>query len=301
MKINKLLIGILGLGVCTTSCNLESSNEDNYLTNTYLCSNLIIPESGESYATNATYSLIYYYTSGTVTASSSNLILGSGATTFTTNPMTYKADMYRGENGGLMEVTTFEGGQSIGGSTSVSKLQGYTSEIVNILSTNEEYIPEYQFKPFKALVMSYDVNSNYTVKTFMPDAIYTGTTTIASMGSASEPYISSQTKYRVMFNQDYKTADILFYNSNFAPTMPSITFVIKDLPVQYTDKGYKISGSDIVPEQWEGGAFTPNPRYSLTSFEFVNTSDNLTTGTLKFVFGPYLATFTGSYVRSGNE
>lgn len=302
MKLNKLLLATLCMGTFMASCNLETDDEDNYMTGTYPCCNLVIPDAGDAFATNATYNMAFYYISGNVSVSTSNLSLGYGNFAFTTNIMPCETKLYD-VNGSTLDVTTFGTGSADMNGVLVQNLKGYVSSIVNGLSTNDPVTPLYKFTLRVPPVLSYKVNHDYTVKTFMPDAIYTGQTSISTMGSSDAPFTSKDIKYRVVFANDLKTADVIFYNAKFAEMMPiTINFVLKDLDVKYTKNGYTISGTNLVPYMLEGNSLTEYPNYTFTSFNFTNTSPDLTVGAADYVvMNRYAGSFQGYYVMNPED
>lgn len=307
MKFNYLLSAVLISGLLFSSCNVDSDDDDNYMSVDYACSNLIIPNNGEAFATSAVYNLIYYYLSGNVVASTDNLNLGYGNQKFVTNAMPCETKLYTIDwSPNALDVTTFSGGSANSDGLSIRNLKGYASSVVNILSTNDPIIPAYPFTAQIPLVISYNVNNDYTVKTFMADAIYRGQTRVATVGSGEAPYTNDNIRYRVIFSKDYKKADFVIYNAKFADRMPvTINFVITDLDVAFTQNGYSITGSNLTPSTFEGGELTPAPTYMITSFEFINTSDDLSRGSAMYTVqmgpGVYNVDFSGYYVLSGQN
>lgn len=303
MKIKSLLIGTFIIGLGLTSCNLESDNDSNYVTGTYVCSNLVIPsDGGTAYATAASYNMIFYPYSGVISASTRDLLVDNRTYNFTTNQMQAETK-YEVVNNLNYDVTSFSGGFYSGDGVVVQNLKGCLSSLVNLLDTNDPVNPLYPFLSRTPLVMSYTVNYDYTVKTFMADAIYTGSTVITSSDGSAAPYQTEGIRYRVIFSDNYKKATVIFYNANFSPAMPvTINFLLKDLDVTFNQAGYIISGKDIVPEMYTEGTPVPAPNFPFSSFEFINTSTDLTIGqamyTVNSMGKTYNCTFNGYYVRT---
>lgn len=303
MKAKHLFIGLLGLSLGLSSCNLDTDESDNSMSYTLPCCNLVAPDAGDAFMTNATYVLTFYYMSETLSVSTNNLSLGVGNTVgFTTNAMPYSTEIFNNNEG----ANIFSGGMANNNGVTVQNLSGFTSSSFNYISTDDPQHPDYKWTNFTPLVMSYTANHDYKVKTFMPDAIYDGTTTLTTVGAENAPLINDQSLYRVVFASDFKTADVIFYNAKFDPRMPMVKFIIQNLGVTVNKSGYVISmpkDSEIVPEVYAESGFTPFPAYKFTDFQFVNASDNLTTATLAYTIKGmdgtvYLGDFTGSYVRS---
>lgn len=303
MKIKILLSGIAAMALSFSSCNLDTDDDNNYMTGTYPCCNLVIPENGDAFATTANYSMAFYYTSGTASLATTNLSLGYGTMAFTTNNMDVDTKYYE-YNGKNADVTSFSGGYANMNGVTVQNVNGCVSSVINMVSTNDPQNPDYIFTPRIAMIASYTANYDYTVKTFMPDAIYTGTTNIQTAGSTSAPFTNDGVKYRVIFSQDLKKADIIFYNAKFASAMPvTINFVLQNLDVKYNKNGYEITGENITPQLYEASGLTPAPRYQITSFQFQNTSSDLTTGsalyTVQIGDAVYYGDFQGFYALTG--
>lgn len=308
MKINKLLLSILGLGMVMTSCNLDSDDEDNFQTWTMPCANLVIPDNGEVFAEDATYVLTFFYMSENLTVATSNLDLGTGKNySFVTPYINYTTQVYN-FNGAPAAVNSFKGGQANENNLTVRNINGYTTTLWNYISTQENpnKYPDYKWVSYTPLVMSYTVNSEYTVKTFLPDAIYTGKTIIPSPDGTDDNFVNDKIRYRVVFHDDYKKADIIFYNANFGHGMPvTIEFLLKNLDVAYNKNGYIISGNDLVPSLYqESVGWIENQGFPFKKFELINTSDDLTVATVFYtvsVMGKsYNCSFNGAYAF-GNE
>lgn len=308
MKIKKFFIGIFGLGLMLSSCNLDNDDDDVSTTFTLPCANLVISNNGqESFATRATYNLTFYYMSDKMSVSTSNLTLGPGNTyNFTSLSMPFNTQQY-----GNKGVNTFSGGSANAPGLNINNIKGYTSTLFNeFVNGTDPENPQYKWpEKMTPLVMSYLVNYDYTVKTFLPDAIYSGMTTVNTVGAQSAPYVNENVRYRVIFSNDMQKATIIFYSAKFADRMPiTITFALEDLDVNYLANGYEITipaGSTKVPVLYLDGAWNDAPNYLFTSFRFINTSEDLTTGTAFYTVqmgqASYNCDFTGRYVFEDNK
>lgn len=308
MKIKFILSSIIISSLSLASCNLEPDKDNNYQTLNYSVCNLVIPSDGASFATMGLYSLIYYTTEGTVAVQTSNLSLGYGESSFTTSAMPYKVQAYTQGGNSYFEVSKFSGGITNDTGFSVNQLSGYTSTIVNTLVTGDPAISDYPTLFYPALVMQYNINQNYTVKTFMRDEIFSGVTTIRTE-SSGQSFSNEEVRYRVFFKDDMKTADVIFYSAKFAENMPvTITFRLKGLNVVYNKTGYAVqipAGEKVVPDLFEGGAFTPYPSYTFSSFILSTTSEDLSKASINYTVestrDKYYGMFAGEYVSSGPE
>ena len=309
MKIKTLLLGLIGLGFGLTSCNLETNDEDNYVTWQFPVCNLVMPDNGTAFATTCFYALPYYYNSNTIAVSTTELSLGYSTFNFSTNPMVLDSKNYSNGN-----VSSFSGGIAKTGNVNISGLSGYISDVYNNLTKEENGVFNVAFSGFSPIVMNYRADYDYTVKTFSPDAVYTGVTNVAEVSGTVPPFQNENIKYRVLFNKELNKATVYLYNAKFttAPQAPVIHFALRNLDVEYTKEGYKISGTEVVPQQYNGlddkqqPIWKPMPNYTLDTFELINASSDLTACQIRFTLpisfsgytGQYLCTFNGAYVYS---
>ena len=309
MKLIKFILPSLFIGLSLSSCNLDVDDDDNYSNQNFPCCNLVVTEDGDAFALSANYTLTFYPFSNQVTVTAQDLNLGGKDLQFTTNNMKAETKLYNVSWSDLtLDVTTFDGGSAEGNGVSVRDLNGFTSSVFNLLNTKDPKNPAYPWVSWIPLVINYKANG-CTVKTFSPDAIYRGTTTIATMGSTDAPFSNDEIRYRIIFNKELNKADIIFYNAKFADRMPvTINFVLQNLDVTYNDNGYNITapaGEPLIPQLYEASGLTPAPNYQFTSFNFTNTSPDLTVGAATYTvqMGPasYNGTFQGYYVLSGPE
>lgn len=322
MKFKSLFL-MLALAGTLASCNLDTEDKDNYTNIPYSVCNLVTSVSGEqAYATKDNYTLTYYTVAGKVVVNSSKLSVAAQTSSFTSSEMPYSLTAY-GEYPAYYEVTKFQGGSSSFNGMPITNLQGFTSGWLNYLpvdpaNPNATSLPGYYYSPQAALVISYNVGTDYLVRTFLPDAVYGGTTTVNTVGAPLPPYIGQETLYRVVFKQDLKSADIIFYNAKFNERMPATTFIVRGLEVVYNNSGYTIripSGVDsIVPEMPEGEGLTPYDPYRFTTLTLTPSSADLTQALITFnidnmvydetlgeaqVRGSFNCTFEGAYTYSG--
>ena len=320
MKIKLLSLaffsGLMGL----TSCNLDNDPENNYQQIPYSVCNLVIPAQGESFATQGNYILTYYFTEGTMNVSTNDLSLGVGKVDFVTSGMPYEVKSYTVNGNEYREVVNFKGGIFNQGNVTVSDLKGYTSQLFYFAPTIElpnawEYPKSFNIP----LIMQYTLNQEYMVKTFMQDAIYSGTTTLTTISPAANTFSNDGVLYRVYFKAGLNKADVIFYNAKFAENMPvTVNFVLKDLNVNYTKTGYSISstpGQNIIPQMIAKDGLTPYPTYQFTTFMLNNSSDDLTEANITYmidmirtgddgtetVMAKYNGSFSGAYVQDGQN
>jgi hypothetical protein len=193
---------------------------------------------------------------------------------------------------------------------------------LNALVTQAVYAPGDQEIPgYKRLipgttlqyvVMQYNLNDTWRVRTFWPDMTFRGSTTTTYPEDMTDPSGSKLTfqnddiAYRVVMEltKEYALtgkADIIFYNAKFAPKAPEITVVLKNLDVKFSSAGYTLSGKDLIPYMVESGALQETPRFKFNSISVDCTSD-LTTSIITYqVAGVYNGRFQGQSVARSSK
>ena len=312
MKIKIFTLACLGMMMGFTSCNLDNDDSDNYTQIPYKMCSLVIPQNGDSYPTTSSYYLTVYPYSGSVSLGVNNLIIDGNKVDFATSKMSLTENAYSYEDSNsFMVVRKFSGGTYSQNMVQVNGLSGFASEIIYLPPSNMVANPLYPFTVNYPLVVQYTLNNEYTVKTFSPDAIYNGTTTVTTR-STNESFSDENVAYRVFMKDGYKKADVVFYNGKFAQNMPAINFVVRDLDVVYTKTGYIVEKpadvAQIAPEMFEGGEYTPFPMYQFTRFLLNPTNDQLTEASIEYdiarvvqgaVTENYTCRFVGNYVLDG--
>ncbi|MCH5214161.1 MAG: hypothetical protein J1E97_03135 [Muribaculaceae bacterium] len=299
MKLIKLSVLSLLFATIATSCNLD--NDDNYVSNTFSCCNLVTDASGNSYVSDGSYKATFYLDNGLIDISTAALDIAGKEYSFNSDKMKVTTKYYSVPwTSSPADISSFSGGYA-SGAISVSDLSGNLSSLVYLVNTNNPINNLYPFVGRVAVSLNYKVNDTYTVKTFMPESVYSGTTVITDDSGTFPEFTSESTLYRVIFSSDRQKADLIIYNAKFAQMMPEINFLVKDLQVQYNNGSYTISipaGQSINPSTYEGDGLTENPNYPFTSLELRPIDSALTKVDIDFKISvrgmPFTCRFTGS-------
>lgn len=92
------------------------------------------------------------------------------------------------------------------------------------------------YKP--CVYMEYTVNAKYSVKSFAPEQILFGETTVNDTKGVA--FATDQTQYLLQFNGDLKTVNLYLYKAKFVAAMPrTVDMVLEKIP--YTMSGTKVS------------------------------------------------------------
>lgn len=151
------------------------------------------------------------------------------------------------------------------------------------------------------IVASFNLANEYTAKTITPRCYFAGNTVSKyESGGEHKTFTTDKPIYYMDIDLDAKKADMVIYNAQFAPEMPSIPRMqVLGLTVE-PDRtyGYRIKGSGIAPIAGEGANAVPYPAFTFYDLEFHPISEDLTQGQLTFRVGErYSATFRGSYLK----
>jgi hypothetical protein len=154
---------------------------------------------------------------------------------------------------------------------------------------------------------------NYRVRTFWPDATYTGNTYTSYGGD--EEFKNENMGYRVVMNlkdnRNY-TADVYLLNAQFAPKAPVIQVIrLKGLNLEFGKSGIVVSGENVIPEMILSGditgdettgttedSYVPAPTYIFKEFKLIS-GGQLIAADINYKVGEnYSARFSGSYLPS---
>jgi len=151
--------------------------------------------------------------------------------------------------------------------------------------------------------MAFDVVGQYKVRAFPKTCFYGGglVTTYTQDGIEKE-YTSTTPQFGVKVNLATRTAEVTIHNVKFAEEMPMALSVVtlKDLKlVGDEEDGYKIVGTNIVPEVGQGAHSIPYPDFIFNEFEMHPTNTQMTMAEIDFrVAGRYEGEFCGSIAKS---
>lgn len=298
------------------SCNKE---EENFITETHPIPtyNLVTAADGEgSPIVNLnSYNYTMKYPSYTVSMKASDIFLGSTKGQFATPEVPMFQRWIKMNDALEAEEITFEA-KDIPENMLASDVKciltqaAYAPGDVKVpMEVSTEQQGEYKGPYYERLtpgrkahytVMSYNYGP-WKVRTFWPDMTFCGQTKSTFPGM-TEPNVNEKMSYRVYMhrNQDNSLtgkADVIIYSASFAPGMPDITIVVKDLDLKFDNNGYEVSGTDVVPYMVEAGALQIAPRYKFNELK-MNVNGDLTAMQASFtVAGSLNANFLGYSVK----
>lgn len=312
----KLLLGALALsGLFLTSC--DTTPKDSTAKVTYLTCNLITPLDGSpSYATKGLYSFNFNLSQWRVAMATSDLYVGEKRYSFTTDETDYV--QYAPYNGMVYYIKGFQG--NVNNSATMPLKDSYLWITTNFYYYSSAILPTYEHPSLvfngsyiqPALIGTYQVGEDFKVRTFMPDAFYSGKTytTYPGQGGTIENNENKDMYYRVLVDAAKNKADVMICNARFSASErePLKAFIyLKDLDVTFGDGFYRITGAGITPQLYEGGKFDDYPSFNIESFTMSTTGTDMTGAVMDYtvlhtmntgdtpVTVKYTGQFTGSY------
>lgn len=141
--------------------------------------------------------------------------------------------------------------------------------------------------------ISYNVGNLFTARTFDVNGTYFGQTmTHYIYNEQHKEFSTDKPVYAVAMNLQNGTATVTIYNPVFAqempPSMANTMLLLEGLKINYTNDGFRISGTDIVPKVREGVSFTPNPHFTFNEFLLQSSTKDLRAAQISFkVAGRY--------------
>lgn len=284
------------LGLAMTSC-LDDDGEDvtNYVS--YSTANLVIPANGEDpfVLPSVNYKCEFNYTQGNLVVSTENLQLNlQSVLSFKSDPVDYFYGNYA--EGQVWKFNIDKISSILNGAYDTD----YDINNLSCTLTTAYYAPQEMWTqtslPFGTVAMlNYNIGNLYTVKTFPLKAYYSGTTTThhPGEGGADVTFVNDAPLYGITIDAAKNKASVEFYNAKFAEAMPmSITFTLDNLDVKFTNRGYYITGENIVPVM----AGTPMERYTFDNFRLSCVDENLTKVNIEYNVAGNKGEFAGSYI-----
>lgn len=292
-----------------SSCSKDSESNNSYTSTTPISAyNLYVASdgSGSSSTGLALYDFTMTFPAYTIQVSADNMAVPGGvSSSFATVPMNLKSSMVTVEETGR-EIISFSSDNASESSTRIRNLKGSLTQAAYF--PPEVTVPGYKLllpgNTKHYVLMQYNLNDNWDVRTFWPDVTFKGST-VTTYPGMGEAFFNSGISYRVVMQLKDKAitdkADVIFYNAKFAPKAPEITVVLKNLDLEFNERGYTIKGHDVIPYMLEAGELQETPRFKFNSFD-LRVAGDLTSAVIDYrVADIYSGSFTGiSVVKTSN-
>lgn len=295
----------LGIGLLSASCNKDEPGQQLTQTETYTVMNIYAPsDGGEGGASISKYRMSFDLLAAKLSIQSASLAVGGSTLSFETSDIPFESWLEQ-DKYAVNTISVHGHVPMVSVGVKMENLSMYLTNGIFDLKRPAPGVTNDYGSPI-GLFMQYDLNSQYKVKTLPVDITYCGSTvTSYPSEDGMQAYQNGDIKYRIVFNVDKNTADVVMYDAKFAPPAPALKgLVLRNLDVTYTPSaGFSVSGKDIEPETFEGtGTSTPNSRYVFNSFEIHSSSADLTRVQCDYVVATvFKGTFEGSALCKDNN
>lgn len=154
----------------------------------------------------------------------------------------------------------------------VMRVPSYTTTMAGMTHTvtdlNFEYYSRYMGQQaFPMLVLSFEIDSEYTVRAVYSPAYYWGTTTVVDQDGKTYTNSDQSSFYGIQFFAETKKATVGAFSAKFAENMPALNMTFKEIPFTLNQYNYTATSAEIIPEI--GG--TPYPDYKITDLTMSGT------------------------------
>lgn len=271
------------------------------------CYTLAVSPTGETNISPAKYTFVFDQSAATMKLAADELKLGTETVKFNTGDIKYSSGKLDMPSYNYPAVFMFSGENVTGkGDVQITDFKGqYTQAAV---MNNDSILKTVNSAYFNSEPLYMPMNNTYTVldfkygdwsvKTFWPDMIYEAVTFTSYPGMQPDDSMHKQILYRISMNLKDPakyTADIFVYNGKFGPAqMPSVNFVLKNLPLTFYEDGFKISATNVNPIML--GENTENTRFTFNSFDLVSTDHMCGMQAIFRVAGIYSGQATGTSI-----
>lgn len=301
-------MAVLVAALSLASCDGELGSNESYTTSTFSGYNLITnldDSSKPAEATAAAYRIKLNLNHICVDLTSSTFAIGSQTISFETDTMAYYSTYLVPEDGSgdYVSVGRFGKKSNVGKGATVTNLSGYiTSGVYNLSSI---YVPGFETAVYGSsrLILDYDLNDKYNVRTFWSSSFYCGRTDVAG----KEGFYSYEPVYRVELNIEKNTAAVLVYNPAFSSSdidMPK-AIVFDDLELKYTHDSYYLESdapTTLVLGQKDGVvALVESDEFKATGFSLRITDYDLTEVSIVYRIDGKSVNFNGSSIVQASK
>lgn len=137
----------------------------------------------------------------------------------------------------------------------------------------------------KMTIMSYTVNDQLSVRTFPTNACYVGSTKIYTNNGSALVKTFNKLNYVVSIDVKKKKAVVTLINPDMhLMGMPENDMLrLSDLNIEYSTRGYFISGTDVCPQRQNGAVWDDVTEYKMTKFYMEMTDETLTRTNVEFI------------------
>lgn len=298
-KIN--ICALAALALFTAACDKNGESTKMVQTMNYNAYSLVIPSTGNPTYCKSTYSFAFDVMNESAVVKCEDLSVTGTNRSFSTTDVPFYTGWVNVDNNQYQKilVVASNAGEDVTNLRAEITPGSWTNDktlinsLTNQISSDPITIPQ-NTNPCNYLYMQYNLGTN-VVRTFWPDLLFKGTTVTEYPGMPG-PYSTTGFTYRVKMKLDDAAnpkADVYFYNAKFAETekAPTVNFVLQDLPLEFSSKGYSIAANDVVPVLVPEN--TPFPRFTFNNFRLQSNPEMGQISCSFTVADIYTGTFSG--------
>lgn len=302
----KILFSLAVIATLLTSCGTNS--KDSYTTVNFGESNLIVDldnATEPAQVSSAVYSVTLNYSKNSIDMSTNDLVINNQKVAFETDTMAYRAATYVSQNGqSYFNIGMFGKKENVGKGADITNLDAMFTPGVYFVS--DLYVPEVTSVsgvPGYRLIMGYNLNSRYRVRTFWNMCFYMG----KSYVSGDMIYNTEKTSYRVELNQEKKTARVVVYYPQFTDSDENVpqAIVMEDIPVKFTHDSYYLAAdapkTRVLGKKDNTIALVDSDKYKATDFRLDITSSDLTEAAISYKIDGKTISFTGCSIIKASK
>ncbi|MBD5213252.1 MAG: hypothetical protein HDS75_00330 [Bacteroidales bacterium] len=110
------------------------------------------------------------------------------------------------------------------------------------------YVRYLNGQSYNLLVLSYDVDSKYSVRTIFSPAYYWGNTVVIDQDNKSYTNTAQTSFYGFGFDPEKKVANIGLVNAKFAENMPGMSMTFETIPVTFAQNHFTMKADEVIPK-----------------------------------------------------
>lgn len=303
----KILFSLAAIATLLTSC--DSNSKDSYTTVNFGESNLIVDldnPSEPAQVSSAVYSVTLNYSKDCIDMSTNDLVINNQKVAFETDTMAYRAATLVSQDGmNYINIGMFGKKGNVGKGAEITNLDAmFTGGVYYV---TDLYVPEVtsvSYAPLK-LVMGYELNNRYRIRTFWNTCFYMGKTYV----SGDMVYDTSKTSYRVELNMEKKTARVVVYYPEFSDTeaqkdVPQ-AIVMEEIPIKFTHDSYYLAAeapkTRVLGKKDNTIALVDSAKYKATDFRLDITGSDLTEAAISYKIDGKSVSFTGCSIIKASK
>lgn len=304
----QILMTLAALAMLITSC--DSGSKDSYTTANFGESNLIVDldnPSEPAQVSTAVYSVTLNYSKNCIDMSTNDLVINNQKVAFETDTMAYRAATLVSQDGkNYFSIGMFGKTDNVGKDANITKLDAMFTP--GIYYVSDLYVPEVSSvsgAPGMRLVMGYDLNSRYRIRTFWNMCFYMGKSYI----SGNYVFSTNSTSYRVELDMEKKTARVVVYYPQFSDKddeegVPQ-AIVMEGIPVKFSHDSYYLEAeapkTRVLGKKDNTTALVESDKYNATDFRMDLTSGDLTEAAISYKIDGKTVNFTGSSIIKASK